>query len=933
MVLRCAAILCILSCMKKLVFLIFAVSMCAAFAKIDYKKFANPPEDCKPWAYWLWLNGNVDKQSITQDLEAMKEIGLSGMLFLDNRGYWEDDRHLIYPKPLCEHMSNLWLENLRHAVSECERLGLKLSVNLSSCGGNLKGPWKLGGDAPKHLVYKLMPLDSFNGVLPSPNPDFSWNVATFAIRYEGERIHESEWISAGDGAYSMAATSGKSINGESNALFRKALSVVDLSDRIREGKINWKAPEDGNWCILQISYTLLKGRDYDVDILDKNAVTAHYNRFIKEFKKRFPQALGKTISHFYNVSWEGSVPTWSHGFDAFFKKDRGYDIRKWLPALCGFKISSDEEYDRFITDFRRARNNCFRENLYKTLGDLAHGDGVKWHSESGGPWVRKPQVFGEADQLSFLGLNDMPQGEFWEDFDYDDPQKEGRYLIRPIASAARIYGKKLVAQEAFTHMQGHWSMYPSLLKFFGDKSFILGANFSILHTFTSSPDKYGLPGIEYFAGTHFNRNVTWHKQSAEFIRYIARCQYMLRYGNPRSDFCLYEGDVPYDHWYGQNYWNGKIHRMGKKGADKFYPLKFDTINNEILLGAARVENGLLKLDSGMTYKALYVDLLSDKVSPAALKRILEFKKAGLPVFCNNNKPTSCAGLGENNEAIADIADNLWDGADFGKFAKEKLTPSCEGDFEYIARRGENDVFFLVGQGRKKIIFDAKGIPELWNAVDGSRFAPDKWRRLDDGRTEIELSLPKHGSIFVVFADKSHAAPALPAPKNSMEICGPWSVSFQKGRGAPDKILMDSLVDLTKHGDFGVRHFSGEASYSNTIKLDAIPSRAELTFDEVNNLAEIYVNGEKAATLWTYPFKCDIAKYLKKGSNTLEIKVVNTWRNRLIGDCYMPPDKKITKSNVRTRNCKRDKQTIFSGYCMDDPLYPSGLAGKVKLLYE
>ena len=136
-----------------------------------------------------------------------------------------------------------------------------------------------------------------------------------------------------------------------------------------------------------------------------------------------------------------------------------------------------------------------------SITQKAHSDGVKWHSESGGPWVRKPQVFGEADQLSFLGLNDMPQGEFWEDFDYDDPKKEGRYLIRPIASAARIYGKKLVAQEAFTHMQGHWSMYPSLLKFFGDKSFILGANFSILHTFTSSPDKYGLPGIEYFSGT------------------------------------------------------------------------------------------------------------------------------------------------------------------------------------------------------------------------------------------------------------------------------------------------------------------------------------------------------------------------------------------------------------------------------------------------
>lgn len=329
-------------------------------------------------------------------------------------------------------------------------------------------------------------------------------------------------------------------------------------------------------------------------------------------------------------------------------------------------------------------------------------------------------------------------------------------------------------------------------------------------------------------------------------------------------------------------------------------------------------------------------MLSDKVSPDALKKILEFKNADLPVFCsNNNKPISCASLGENSNAAARIADKLWDGADFENFANANLVPSCEGDFEYIMRRGKNDVFFLSGEGRKKIIFDAKGTPELWNAVDGSRRAPDKWRLLEDGRTEIDLSLPKHGSIFVVFVDKSEASPALAAPKNSMEITGPWSVSFQKGRGAPDKIVMDTLVDLTKHDDFGVRHFSGEASYSNTFKLDSIPSRAELLLGEVNNLAEIFVNGQKAALLWTYPFKCDVAKYLKPGTNTLEIKVTNTWRNRLIGDCHMPPDKKITSSNsnVRTRNCKRDKQTIYSGYCMDDPLYPSGLAGKVNLLYE
>ena len=62
--------------MKTLIFFMFAISTCCAFANIDYKKFINPPNDCKPWTYWLWLNGNVDKQTITKDLEAMKNIGL-----------------------------------------------------------------------------------------------------------------------------------------------------------------------------------------------------------------------------------------------------------------------------------------------------------------------------------------------------------------------------------------------------------------------------------------------------------------------------------------------------------------------------------------------------------------------------------------------------------------------------------------------------------------------------------------------------------------------------------------------------------------------------------------------------------------------------------------------------------------------------------------
>ncbi len=32
-------------------------------------RFENPATADRPWAYWWWLNGNVDKETITRDTE------------------------------------------------------------------------------------------------------------------------------------------------------------------------------------------------------------------------------------------------------------------------------------------------------------------------------------------------------------------------------------------------------------------------------------------------------------------------------------------------------------------------------------------------------------------------------------------------------------------------------------------------------------------------------------------------------------------------------------------------------------------------------------------------------------------------------------------------------------------------------------------------
>lgn len=80
---------------------VFALCCTAAFAVGAgslWGDFAVPPDSARPWCYWWWINGHADRETITADLEAMKELGFGGVLMFDSRGYHDDDTHVINPK-------------------------------------------------------------------------------------------------------------------------------------------------------------------------------------------------------------------------------------------------------------------------------------------------------------------------------------------------------------------------------------------------------------------------------------------------------------------------------------------------------------------------------------------------------------------------------------------------------------------------------------------------------------------------------------------------------------------------------------------------------------------------------------------------------------------------------------------------------------------
>ena len=915
--------------MRKTASALFAAALLGAggvFATTLEEGFANPPDSVRPWCYWWWINGHADKETITADLESMKHLGFGGLLMFDSRGYWDDERHIVNPKPEIAFMSPEWQELVVFAIHEAARLGLEFTMNMSSSGGKLDGPWEVGEDAPKRLVYMYCATPEA-AKAPVADLPYYHDIDVQEVWYTGPEVKTGGgWINGGDGVYTMSASSGKRLDDAGDGGVRT---------RVAPGTPGARR------VTVRFGYTVLPGHEHDVDVLDPKAVTGHYMRFQGELHKKIPGLVGrgKTLTHLYSVSWEGTMPTWTGDFEREFKKYTGRDIRPDLPLLAGFVESDSAATETFMRAYRRARNDMFRENFYGTMRDLSHARGIKLYSESGGPWQRKPAVFREADQLAFLAVNDMPQGEFWPTRHHlpaaNPKGPRGRHHTRAAVSAAHIYGLPRISVEGFTHMIRHWSVDPAFLKPMADEAFADGINHFTWHTFTCSPKKFGVPGAEYFAGSHINRNVTWHNELAPFIKYLTRCQWMLQQGLPVADYAVYAGDRPYQHW---GRYRDKPYESSKAKLPAGY--NYDLINDDVILTRATVKGGRIVLPDGMSYGALVFDpeFPDEPLKPAVLAKIESFRKAGLPVFS---------------------------AAEAGKVAT-LFAPDAEGPLSFAHRRvGATDIYFVEGDAPATMTFRAVApVVEIWDPVAGTRDPvlfeiplgsltghPERDNvRLPDGRTRIHITLPKNGSRFVVFKDRPgyhqlpYARSFYQSKEPTIKLTEPWDVSFAYHAGVsaepPAPVSMATLVDFTSRDD--LKYFAGTATYRTKVSLSVLQAGhfSTLSLGELpSGLASVKVNGVDCGVVWCAPWMADVKGALREGVNEIEIRYVNNWYNRLLGDCFLPPERRVTKSVLRywTEPRKADPKrpwdiqpTVYSGYSVSDPLQPSGLLGPVEL---
>jgi hypothetical protein len=249
------------------------------------------------------------------------------------------------------------------------------------------------------------------------------------------------------------------------------------------------------------------------------------------------------------------------------------------------------------------------------------------------------------------------------------------------------------------------------------------------------------------------------------------------------------------------------------------------------------------------------------------------------------------------------------------------------------KANEKEIYFISNQKDEKRVlelsFRVSGkLPELYFPVSGIKTECKKWR-IENGKTIIPFQFENNESVFVIFEKKIFELKSEKGnnwlefePIQNLE--GNWEVKFDPSFGGLEKpVHFEKLTDWSQNKDEKIKYYSGTADYMKSFEWSAETDSTQafwIELGEVNNLAEVTLNGVNCGVVWTTPFRLDISKALKKGINELEVSVTNTWANRLIGDNKVPEEKRITWTTAAYR---------LEG----QPLLPAGLLGPVKILRE
>jgi hypothetical protein len=788
------------------------------------QSFINPPDSAKPHTWWHWMNGNITKEGITADLEAMKHVGINGAQIFN-----VDEEIPAGPAPF---MSPQWLDLFHYAATEAKRLGIELGFHNCAGWSSSGGPWVKPEHAMQTVVQSELRVKGpvhFDAVVPRPKStlDHYRDIALLAFPTPAKDAtidNLSRKTLSGASGYGQQPSAA----GVPPEAVVQRRQIIDLTKMLAaDGNLTWDVPA-GDWTILRIGHTPTgavnspapeAGRGLEVDKLSREAFDAFWAGGVTPVLTKLGPLAGQSVNNVLIDSYEVGCNNWTPRFRDEFMKRRGYDPVPYLPALGGRYVDGGEITERFLWDFRRTIGDLFFENYHGYFSELCRNNGMMASMEPYNGPFECLQVGAKADIL---------MGEFWADSSRGEADS-----VKLAASVAHTHGMRIIGAESFTADQknGKWLNHPGSLKALGDLQWCAGVNRFILHCYAHQPWLDQVPGMTMGRwGTHFSRTNTWWEQSRAWLAYIARSQSLLQQGQPVADVLFFGGEAAP---------NGNVHRPDLKARGYDY----DACGTD-LLPALTVRDGRIVTPAGTSYRLLVLPE-TPWMTPILARIVRDLVGQGATVMAAKPlKSPGLSGFPACDAEVMKIADEVWgEGAGEHTFGAGRvitgrsveealkqlaLAPDCvaAGDgtpLAFIHRRIDAAEVYLVSnqEARPRSVVCAFRVagrqPELWNAETGVIADASRWSS-ENGRTRVTLDFEQSGSVFVVFRRPVTATAALVKSFTAPPARGPFHIpvleiraatygSLQCGPGLADvteplrRLIRDGRLETIDYRDF------------------------------------------------------------------------------------------------------------------------------------
>ncbi|WP_226507005.1 glycosyl hydrolase [Pseudomonas sp. MWU16-30317] len=350
----------------------------------------------------------------------------------------------------------------------------------------------------------------------------------------------------------------------------------------------------------------------------------------------------------------------------------------------------------------------------------------------------------------------------------------------------------------------------------------------------------------------------------------------------------------------------------------------------------------LSTANGGRYRVLYLGGSSQHMTLATLEKVRDLVAQGATQV--GARPLSSPSEADDARRFSALADQLWPPAGSATQAPDRVltgmnpeqalahlgiqpdlrlhhaTVGADLRFQHRRLKDGSEVYFIANLGdhaeRLDAQFRVKALkPELWDADCGEAHAVAFGA--DTNTSRLNLELRPGDTQFVIFRNTAKATEPATRLSERQALSGPWQLGYPTATEHNHVETLAQLMDCAQSPDPALRYFSGTATYTLRFNsLQTCGTHCYLDLGEVRDLAQVTLNQRSLGTLWKPPYRVEVGKVLRKGLNTLQVRVITPWVNRLIGDAQ-PGATPVLFTTGPT-------------YTADAPLRRSGLLGPVNI---